>query len=443
LLLADGDLTEAAEALESALRLADHATNADVIREQLALTRWYAGDTRGAIAALGPDLATPWANWLRAQMALVDGHFDEAQNLGALAAQGADGSDITAAPGLATTAAASLGLGDHDSALKTAATAYEQALAVGGRDLAAAGWVYVWCLLFAQDLEAAEAVCDQLQRSVGRHDYATRVNIALARKALAELGNDPDLGRAQRRVGDLRAKGFAVLETLATTLAPQGNGPPKDLVHVRLLGAFDMNVEGSLLTSSGWKSKKAHEVCAYLAQAGPTGCRREEVIEAVWPQRPPDKGRTLLRTALTEVRKVLEPRRAAGAPSRFVVVEADRVILREATTDLRQAQAALTAERAGEAFALVAPGLAHDAPASDWLVELEAVIGRICIEAATRVVADPASPPESIVAAYEALIAAEPWGKAHFDGLIDHYKAVGDQASAADVERRWFSDDEG
>ena len=207
---------------------------------------------------------------------------------------------------------------------------------------------------------------------------------------------------------------------------------------VELCGSFRVSVDGSALDASAWKSKKALEVCAVLCQAGEIGQRREQVIEAVWTGRDPDKGRTLLRTALSEIRRVLEPRRGAGQESRFVFSEGDRVQVL-GTTDLNEAARAKSDGDYGRAFELLRAGLAADLPDSDWVDELLPVVERELVEAATRVVHD--GDPQQQVAAYERLIAVEPWQRDHFDGLAAVHRGLGDDLAAEDVERRWFADD--
>ena len=163
------------------------------------------------------------------------------------------------------------------------------------------------------------------------------------------------------------------------------------------------------------------------------------MIEAIWEGRDPQKGRTLLRTALTEIRRVLEPRRGTGQESRFVATSEDRVIVR-GTTDLRQA-ALLRHDQPAAAFAMIAAGPAADGPDAEWFDELGGEVDRLRTELAARVAPDVIVDHDTRVAAYEILITAEPWQRDHFQELAAIHRARGDEHEAADVDRRWFLDD--
>ena len=179
-------------------------------------------------------------------------------------------------------------------------------------------------------------------------------------------------------------------------------------------------------------ARKAVEIVRYLAfRDGP--CRREEVIEAIWPEREPERGRALLRNALSEVRAGLEPGRQAGEPSRFLDTSRTTVQL-DATSDLGEAQMASP----GDALRLlgqpVAPGI--DA---DWAAEITLTRDRHLADQADRIRRDASHPDRR--AALDVLIGLEPWNRAPVDELIALLEKEGDHAGAAAVERRWFEDD--
>lgn len=443
LLLAEGDLGDAAEALEAAHNLAGGDRQfAASAGEQLATTRWLAGDNAGAAAAMKGIDDHPWVAWLRAVIALLDGDPDAAADAARLSVDLADGANVTDGPGNAVLAAVALTTTGPGDAAPIAEQAYQTALEVGGRDLAAAAPVHGWCLIGSGADEEALAVAEQVERTIGRHDQAARLHAALMRRAITARSNDEsERQRADRRVDDLRSRGLAPIERFADLLAASCS--PSEQVErglrVEYCGAFRLLVDGQPLEASAWKSKKAQEVCAYVCHAGPSGLRREQVIEAIWAGRDPEKGRTLLRTALSEIRRVLEPRRGAGQESRFVSTSGDRVVVTGAS-DLAEAESLSEAGDHQGAFALLAARHAPDLPDSDWAHELVPQIERGLIESAARVASSSASH-EMIVLAFERLIEIEPWQRDHFDGLVAAYKNVGDDLSAEDVDRRWFADD--
>ena len=211
-------------------------------------------------------------------------------------------------------------------------------------------------------------------------------------------------------------------------------------LRVHVLGEVAVRVDDRLLTTP-WRSRKALEAMAHLAVAGAQGRRREVVIEALWPSREPAKGRTLLRTALSELRRVLEPGRQTGEPSRFITTAGERVVLADTVTDLDDATAALAGGDAATAFDLLAPGLADLDVAGDWWEELRAEVAARRIEAAERTAGlEDEGDGERRVRALEVLVEAEPWQRSHYDALASVHRRRGDDAAANAVERRWFAE---
>jgi len=252
--------------------------------------------------------------------------------------------------------------------------------------------------------------------------------------------------RDERRLRDVRARGYATIERLATTVldpTPDSSAVagPEAAAHigvlVEVLGVHRAIIGTRQVGRGDWKSKKAFEVLTVLAQHGSRGGRREQVIEAVWPGREPDKGRTLLRTALSEIRRVLEPDRPAGEPSRFLTT-GDDVIRLDGELDLDEVEARLDQEPAA-AFRRLAAGIAPEVVATEWADELGGRAERLTMLAAAHVPTD--ADTDVRVAALETLIAAEPWQRDHYDALAALHRSAGSEAAAAEVERRWFADD--
>jgi LuxR family maltose regulon positive regulatory protein len=432
-----GELADAADALEAAARLAVPGGAATAaIHTQLALVRWWAGDLDGAAAALENAGAGVWPAWIDGQLALVRGDAGAVADAGRRSVEAASDPGATDAPGRSLLAIAALLDGRLDDAAAEAAEAYRTALDVGGLDLAAAATAHGWALLRTGRADEAEAVIDVLQRQVGRQDHHARVQAALLASARSEGSGDTErIERDARRLYGFREAGYAPLEAAAQLLA--GRAATEAGLAIRLLGEHVVEVDGERIPTSAWKSKKALEVLLWLGLAGAGGARREQVIEAVWPGREPEKGRTLLRTALSEIRRVLEPNRHRGEPSRFVTVDGDRVAV-DASSDVTAARSATGSP--GEAFDRVAPGLVTDLPDADWVDELRRELQRLGVEAAERVVA--AGDQGRRVAALDVLFAAEPWNRAHVDALVEAHRAAGDEVAARAVERRWFEDDD-
>ena len=427
-----GELAAAASALEAALRTthADAAT-AERVATELATVRWHLGDLVGARTALTGVDATPATVWLAAQIDLVDGR----RPTGPHSDGDADDAYTTAATALIELAEPT---DDGTRASDAATAAYAAAVDGGGEPFVAASAVYGWSLVRAGRCDEAVNVAEALERRLGPRHHLARLHGAIIRERCGRGGDSAAHDRDRRRLRDLRARGYATVEQLAhRVLDGTGTVPTSDPLEVQVLGEHRVMCDGRAVERSVWKSKKALEVLTVLAASGPTGQRREQVIEMVWPGRPPDKGRTLLRTALSEIRRTLEPDRPAGEPSRHLTAGDDLVAV-DGTLDLERVERAIPDDPV-TAFERLRAGLAPTVAAAEWAQAWAARVERLTVRAAS-LVPDDAERPQRI-AALEALIEAEPWQRDHYDSLAELHRQVGDESAAAEVDRRWFADD--
>lgn len=430
-----GELAAAAGAFEAALRSArtDEAAEA-AISAELAATRWLLGDVVGARAALDDAGSTTAMSWLRAQVDLVD---PDRRSAGRSSAD----PSVMAVDGftLAAGALAAWALDDREGAHESAKAAYASAVESGGDVLVAGAAVYGWSLVQRDETDDALVVAEELERRLGPRHRLAQVHGAVIRERCSRAGDDRSRHeRDQRRLRDLRTLGYASIERLAAAVLDGDDATSgADSVVVSVLGTHRCVTEGRTITRSDWKSKKAFEVLTVLAARGATGAHREVLIEAVWPGREPEKGRTLLRTALSEIRRVLEPGRPAGEPSRHLSAAEDTIVL-AGSLDLDDCDALIERDPVA-AFETLVPGLAPEVAPTEWAQEWAPRVERLLLSAASRVPVD--AEPQVRVRALEAMISAEPWQRRHYDTLIEIHRQTGDDAAAADVERRWFADD--
>lgn len=425
-----GELAAAATAYEAALRASrdDPGTTAR-IAEELASTRWLLGDTIGARSAVDDLAPTPGSRWLLAQLDVGDGRMEATDEV------------VTDALSLAGVALRTLATGDDATARTQAGSAYALAVEGGGEPFVAAAVVRAWVLLRAGELDDALALADDLERRLGPRHQLARVHGAIIRERCSRTGDDRGRhDRDQRRLRDLRSRGYATIEALADLVL----GGPVDssatgaaAVEVCVLGEHTVRVGDRVVRRSEWRSKKALEVLTVIAAAGPGGARREQVIEAVWPDRDPDKGRTLLRTALSDIRRTLEPDRPAGEASQHLHARDDLLVL-AGGLDLDAADAA-TAEDPAAAFEQLVHGLAPTVADAEWASDWPGRVERLLIRAASSI--PDAAEPARRIAALEALVTGEPWQRDHYDRLAQLHRETGDEHAAADVERRWFADE--
>lgn len=426
-----GELAAAAGAFESALRSAsDDADTAARISAELAATRWLLGDRLGARSALDDAPSTGETAWLRTQLDVVEGSVAAPS-----AGSAPSGDPFTDA----ATALAAMACGDTSQAQRFCEEAYLAAVSGGGEPFLAAAVVQAWRLLRDGDVDEALSTAEELERRLGPRHELGRIHGAIIRERISRNGSDRGRHeRDERRLRDLRRRGYASVEELANAVLDVDE--PESLgagVVVSVLGAHTAAVDDRIIRRSDWKSKKAFEVLTVLATHGDAGARREQIIEAVWPGRPPEKGRTLLRTALSEIRKVVEPSRPTGEPSRFVSTNEDLIALHGAL-DLDLVERSL-ADDPADAFTRLQLGLAAEVVATEWAADWPTRVERLLIASASQISQD--ADTTIRVQALDALIEAEPWQRTHYDHLAALYRSIGDDVAAADVERRWFADD--
>lgn len=98
----------------------------------------------------------------------------------------------------------------------------------------------------------------------------------------------------------------------ATSTGPRGSGSAESSVRIRLLGGFDVEVDGQLIPASAWRLRKASELVKVLAIAPGHRLQREQAMEQLWPDRPADAALNNLHQALRVARTALSVTDEAG-----------------------------------------------------------------------------------------------------------------------------------
>jgi DNA-binding SARP family transcriptional activator len=417
-----GRLGEAAAALEAAGGPGSPRQLAARTTGWLAAARWWAGDLAGALAAATLGDGDPVAAWVEAEVRLAR-H------------EQAGPPSVPCLGGAAVVAKAFLAHGERSRGRPLADAAYQQAAEEGGFSLAVAGPVQAWYLLTDGDLEAASAVADLVNRRIARHDAFASIHVWLVRLAVARARSDRSAAEeAARRIARLRALGFAPVETQARELLAPLAASPTEGLQVDLLGTLRLRVDGREVSTT-WRSLKALEVLVYLAVRAERGAQREEVIEAVWPDREPDKGRMLLRAGLSEIRRRLEPARQTGEPSRFVTTSGDRLRL---VADIDAAAAASDARdgRAAEGFNRFRGDALDDLPYAEWAFDERRALSSLRSKLADQLARDERADSAARVDALELLIAEQPWSGELYERLGAVHRSAGNEAGARSAAAR-------
>jgi DNA-binding SARP family transcriptional activator len=169
----------------------------------------------------------------------------------------------------------------------------------------------------------------------------------------------------------LRADAKAALRRLTTEgVRVPGSGPdeaePASSVSVRVLGSFEVRVNGREVPHAAWRSRQARSLLKILAAARGRPLTRDHLCEALWPDDLSDKTGHRLSVLLSAVRNVLDPdRRCASDHYLRTDLDAVRLDLRHVRLDLEE-----LLRDAREADALARRGQQHRA--LELLAEVEA-----------------------------------------------------------------------
>jgi predicted ATPase/DNA-binding SARP family transcriptional activator len=144
-------------------------------------------------------------------------------------------------------------------------------------------------------------------------------------------------------------------------------------LRIRLLGGFTIWVDGMPIPESAWRLRKAKGLVKLLALADGRRLHREQLIEHLWPESPPEAGANNLHQALHAARRALS---AAGGARDELQMKGDVVALGAGGppwTDVEAFEAAAREARRARvpaayeaALALYAGDLLADDPFEEW-----------------------------------------------------------------------------
>ncbi len=143
-------------------------------------------------------------------------------------------------------------------------------------------------------------------------------------------------------------------------------------LRVQLLGRFAVWRSGTPIPAAEWRGQKTRDLRKVLLLAGQRFVAKDQLVEWLWPSAAPDAADANLRSAVSDLRRVLEPDLARGRNSTYIETrhEGYRFLAApDVVVDLTEFERALqTTERAPLAAALQAyPGeLLEEDPYADW-----------------------------------------------------------------------------
>jgi DNA-binding SARP family transcriptional activator len=159
--------------------------------------------------------------------------------------------------------------------------------------------------------------------------------------------------------------------------------PASDRIEVRLLGPLRVRrADGSLVDSREWRTGKTADLVRLLALHGGQTVTVDTLVEALWPTAEAQRGRASLRTAVSQVRRVLGPdcvqRRLGGLELRDVWVDAAAFtsLVREVRRLAAAGQAAKAVTVAREADALYLDDFRAHSDGEEWAISARSDLAR-------------------------------------------------------------------
>ncbi len=99
-------------------------------------------------------------------------------------------------------------------------------------------------------------------------------------------------------------------------------------LEIRLLGPFSLTVDGGPVIDQRLTRRKARLLVQLLALQPRHQLHREQIMECLWPEQPPESAANSLHKTIHAARRALEPALKAGSESRFLITQGDQVLLR-------------------------------------------------------------------------------------------------------------------
>ncbi len=160
----------------------------------------------------------------------------------------------------------------------------------------------------ALELRAAldpDAAVSALEEAIGLwQDIGNPVRRAQAERRLA-LARGGVEGRTRMREAQALLRQLGVRAHL--------DGAAGVDVEVRCLGGFRVAVDGSILGTTAWQSRKARDLLKILVARRGRPVTREALIDLLWPGEDPDRLGNRLSVALSTVRGILDPHKRRSA----------------------------------------------------------------------------------------------------------------------------------
>ena len=99
-------------------------------------------------------------------------------------------------------------------------------------------------------------------------------------------------------------------------------------LDIRLLGPFQIAVDGTTLEDRRWPRRKPKMLVKLLALQSQHQLHREQMMELLWPEIGPESASNNLHKIIYMARRALEPGLKSGGHSRFIITQEQLILLR-------------------------------------------------------------------------------------------------------------------
>lgn len=174
-------------------------------------------------------------------------------------------------------------------------------------------------------------------------------------------------------------------------------------LRVFCFGAFEVEREGERINLKNIQRLKALKALKYLVAHRRRQVPRDELMEVLWPNSDPSRTAANLRVVLCEIRRMLEPSRAPGATSAYLIsrgemlaldhsdrlwvdVEAFEGLSRQVSAHLARGDSLAALTWGMQAIALYKGDYLEDEPYGDWCLHERHRLKEVCLEIFTALV---------------------------------------------------------
>ena len=172
---------------------------------------------------------------------------------------------------------------------------------------------FLAALLHEQESNQADAAWRHAAKAIldGSYAFLLEQERALAFPLVAAYLNHPD----------------PEIAALSATLVTQLERVPPPPLHILALGQFEVRQLNRLISESAWRQRRAGELFRLLLISQNHSLSRDEIIEALWPNKSFSSIQSLFHQATSTLRRLLEPELPDKFPSRYLRSEEGRVTL--------------------------------------------------------------------------------------------------------------------